>query len=207
MLKMIVKELGNNKKNVVTDILLYSISIATLAVSVVLFLCAVHIKESAWFQNAQKIQVSDGDLLVRDKAEVLVAVLAIICAVVWFFVICGMILFIRHSIEKDFHNNSVLEAMGYYVRTIRRLNVLRQILYSLLAIVPAWGMEVGIWKILQKNNVFFAVLEYAEMRVRDLAEALLTGWGIALIMAVFIVCVTQIWQERKTIKVRMQQEQ
>lgn len=206
MIKMIVKELGNDKKNAVTDILLYSISIATLAISVMLFICAVHIKESTWFQNAQEMQMSEGDLLVSDKAEVLVAVLGVICAVVWLFVICGMFLFVRHSVEKDFHNNSVLEATGYHGGTTRILNILKQGLCITVSVLPAWGIEFLIWKLLQENDVFFAVLEYAKMKREGLIEALLTAYGIALLISCIIVYISQ-WREgRKTIKVRMQQE-
>ena len=206
MIKMVIKEMGNNKKNAVTDILLYGISIATLAVSVVLFLCAVHIKESAWFQSAQEMQMSEGDLLVSDKAEILVAVLGAVCAVVWLFVICGMFLFVRHSVEKDFHNNSILEAMGYHGSTTRILNLLKQVLYITASILPAWGMEMLIWKLLQGNGVFAAVAEYAKMKTGDLGDALFTAYGIALLVSCIIVYLSQ-WREgKKTIKERMQQD-
>ncbi len=206
MFKMIVKELGNDKKNGITDVLLYSASIAVLSVSFVLLLCTVHIKESTWFEAAQEVQMKEGDLLVSERADLLVGVLGFVCAVVWVFVIGGMILFVHHSLEKEFYNNSVLEAMGYHCSIIGRLNVLKQVLYIIISIFPSWGIEMLMWNILKKNDVVLAVLEFAKMRVRDLGKALITALGIALIIAVLIVYGAQKIESRKTIKMRLQQQ-
>lgn len=206
MIKMIGSEIRNDGRNTLTDVLLYTISMSTLAISMVLMFCGIHIRKSNWYHGVEEAARAGGDTMIQDKGDILVTILSVICIVVWVFVLCGMFLFIRHSVEREFHGNSVLEAMGYHNRTIMGMNAVKQLVFVTLAWIPSLGLEMLLWFMIRKNAVFASMLLYADTNIKDVACALMLSYVVICVYSALITMLAGRKESKKTLKTRMQQE-